>query len=152
MEQFEFETPLDCSRDGLFNFLLRPANVALIADPREGLNIVNAPEIVELGSRIEFQLMGFGLVQSAVHEIIEFTRPERLVEQQVRGPLQSWRHEHLFERVGDGVRMIDRISFAPPAGVLRFIATPERIRSRLEDGFFARQQQLERLVRTGELT
>ncbi len=48
--------------------------------------------------------------------------------------------------------MIDIIDFEPPGGLLGFIATPERITSSLEDGFFARQQQLERLIASGGLS
>lgn len=151
MARFEYETPLDCSREALFEFLLRPANVARIADPNTGLNILTAPEVVEVGSRIEFQIVGFGQVQQAVHEIVELVRPDRILEVQVQGPLKSWQHQHLFEASGGKVRMIDVIDFEPPGGVLGFIVTEARLSASLEDGFFARQQQLERLVSSGEL-
>lgn len=151
MARFEYETVLDCSRQGLFEFLLRPANVARIADPNTGLNILSAPEVVDVGSRIEFQLVGFGQVQQAVHEIVELIPPQRIVEVQVQGPLRSWHHQHLFESHGDGVRMIDIIDFQPPGGVLGLIVNEARLTATLEDGFFARQQQLEQLIARGEL-
>lgn len=151
MPRFEYETRLTCLPQSLFDFLLRPQNVARVSDPNTGLNIVAAPEVVEVGSRIHFQLMGLGQVQKAIHEIIEIDRPARILEVQVEGPVRQWRHEHLFEADEEGVRMLDLIDFEPPGGLLGFIATPARIMSSLEDGFFYRQQQLERLVRTGEL-
>jgi ligand-binding SRPBCC domain-containing protein len=151
MARFEYETVLDCSRQGLFEFLLRPANVARIADPNTGLNILSAPEVVDVGSRIEFQLIGFGQVQQAVHEIVELIRPQRIVEVQVQGPLKSWHHQHLFEANGGGVRMIDIIDFQPPGGVLGLIVNEARLSASLEEGFFARQQQLEQLIARGEL-
>lgn len=151
MARFEYETILPCSQESLFEFLLRPANVARIADPGTGLSIVSAPEIVTVGSQIEFRIMGFGQVQSAVHQITDLTRPDRIIEEQIRGPLKSWRHEHLFESHPDGVRMLDLIEFQPPGGILGFIATESRISASLDDGFFARQEQLARLVASGEL-
>jgi ligand-binding SRPBCC domain-containing protein len=151
MARFEFETRLPCPPDRLFDFLLRPQNVARISDPNTGLTIVSAPEVVAVGSRIQFQLMGYGAVQTAVHEITEVQHAARIMEVQVEGPVKSWRHQHLFEADGDGVRMLDLIEFEPPGGLLGFIATASRISSSLEDGFFYRQQELERLVASGEL-
>ena len=151
MARFEYTTRLACSRDGLFDFLLRPANVMRVSDPQTGLNIVKAPEIVEVGSQIEFQLIGFGQLQGATHEIVELSRPDRIVEVQLRGPLRSYRHEHLFEPERDGVLMVDTIEFEPPGGLLGLIANADRIIDQFEQGFFARQQQLERLVASGEL-
>jgi ligand-binding SRPBCC domain-containing protein len=152
MPRFEFETRLPCRPASLFDFLLRPQNVARISDPNTGLSIVSAPEIVEVGSRIKFQLMGYGSVQTAVHEITEVLPAARIMEVQVEGPVKAWRHEHRFEADGGGgVRMLDLIDFEPPGGLLGFIATASRISSSLEDGFFYRQQELERLVAGGEL-
>lgn len=151
MARFEYETLLPCSSQSVFDFLLRPANVAKIADPNTGLSILSGPEIVEVGSQIEFQIVVFGKIQSAVHRITELVRPEKVIEVQVSGPLKSWSQQHIYEESENGVRMIDIIDFEPPGGILGFIATAERISSSLEDGFFARQQQLERMVASGEI-
>lgn len=151
MARFEYETLLPCSPQQIFDFLLRPANVARIASPSSGLSIVSGPDVVEVGSQIAFQLVVFGRVTSAVHEITEIVRPEKVVEVQVKGPLKSWTQQHLYEVSENGVRMIDIIDFEPPGGILGFIATPDRIASSLEDGFYARQQELERLLAGGGL-
>ena len=149
--QFEYETFLPCPPHAVFDFLLRPANVARIADPGTGLSITSGPEVVDVGSQIGFQIVVFGKVQAAVHKITELVRPERVIEEQVEGPLKAWRQQHLYEESEDGVRMIDIIDFEPPGGVLGFIATPDRIIDSLEDGYFARQQNLEKLVANGEI-
>jgi ligand-binding SRPBCC domain-containing protein len=151
MAQFVYETRLACSPETLYDFLLRPANVARVADPGSGLKIVNGPEVVTIGSRIQFQIVAYGQIQNLVHEIIELDRPGRIVEKQVEGPTRSWQHLHLFEPHADGVRMIDQIDFQPPGGVLGFIATASRISDALESNFFARERELEQLVRSGEL-
>jgi ligand-binding SRPBCC domain-containing protein len=151
MARFEFETLLDCPPTAIFDYLLRPANVAKMADPSTGLKIVSGPEVVEVGSQIAFQLVVLGKVQSAVHKITELVHPSRVVEQQIQGPLKSWTQQHLYEAKGSGVRMVDIIDFEPPGGILGFIATPERISDSLEEGFYARQQRLERLVANGGL-
>lgn len=35
----------------------------------------------------------------------------------VRGPLQTWRHEHIFETVEGGTRMMDRVTFTHKPGL-----------------------------------
>jgi len=151
MARFEYETILACPPQAVFDFLLRPANVARVADPGTGLSIVSGPDVVEVGSQIGFQIVVFGKVQEAIHQITELVRPEKVIEEQIKGPLKLWRQQHLYEESEDGVRMVDVIDFEPPGGVLGFIATADRIAASLEDGFFARQQNLERLVSDGAI-
>lgn len=152
MARFEYETLLACPPEAVFNYLLRPANVARIAASSTGLSIVSGPEIIEVGSEIGFQIVVFGKVQAAVHRITDIVQPRKVVEVQIKGPLRSWTQQHLYEPHSDGVRMVDIIDFEPPGGLLGFVATEDRISSSLEDAFFERQQQLERLVATGGLT
>ncbi|MEZ6064540.1 MAG: SRPBCC family protein [Planctomycetaceae bacterium] len=151
MAQFAYETRLDCPPDVLFEFLLKPANVARVADPSTGLQIIEGPDVVTVGSRIRFQLVTYGQIQKMVHEIIAVDRPNLVVEKQIEGPTRAWEHRHLFQPAGDGVLMIDEIEFEPPGGVLGFIATPARICDSLEENFFARQRTLEQLVASGGL-
>ncbi len=151
MARFIWHTPLACSPRELYDFLAQPRNVARISDPTTGLNFVEAPEIVQTGSLIRFEIISFGQVQKAEHLIEEATPHQRIVEVQTEGPTKHWRHVHLFVPDKDGCRMTDEIEFDPPGGLLGFIATEERITATLEDNFYYRQQQLERLVAAGAL-
>jgi ligand-binding SRPBCC domain-containing protein len=54
--------------------------------------------------------------------ITEFQRPMRFVDEQVSGPFASFRHEHRFEAIPDGTRMIDQWHHVAPFGVLGRIA------------------------------
>src|SRR5580765_1770936 len=85
MPVFETSVTVDCPREQAFDFLLRPANVVLISPPELGLNFIDAPEVVSLGSRIEFKIQGYGQVQTIVHEITALDHPERITETQVQG-------------------------------------------------------------------
>jgi ligand-binding SRPBCC domain-containing protein len=48
----------------------------------------------------------------------ELERPHRFVDQQTRGPFRSFHHEHLFELTEGGTRMVDKIRFDAPLGLL----------------------------------
>ena len=151
MPQFENELWLPCGVDALFDFLLRPANVQRISDPRLGLVFETAPEIVGSGSRIAFKVQAYGVVQKLEHEVVIVERPRLIVEEQVKGPMKAWRHEHHLESKDDGVRMIDRVIFEPPGGMLGFLVKESTILDSLEDGFIHREQELRRMVQTGEI-
>lgn len=145
MPVFEASVTIDCPREQAFEFLLRPANVALISPPDLGLAFVSAPEIVELGSRIEFKIQGYGQVQTMVHEITALVHPHQITEKQIKGLFASWVHEHAFETNDRGqVVVIDRIDFKPPAGLLGMLITANRILEQLEDGFAHRHEQLQK--------
>jgi len=147
MPVFETSVTLACPRERAFNFLARPANLALIAPPELGLNFTSAPEVVELGSLIEFKIQGFGQVQTMAHEITALVPHELITETQVRGLFASWVHEHAFDTDARGdVIVIDRIDFQPPAGLLRLLITADKILEQLEDGFAHRHEQLQKLL------
>jgi len=151
MAQFENELWLPCGIDALFEFLLRPANVQRISDPRLGLVFEQAPDVVNPGSRIAFKVQAYGVVQKLEHEITAVERPRLIVEEQIKGPMKAWRHEHHFEAHDNGVKMLDRVIFQPPGGVLGFLVKESTILDGLEDGFIHREQELRRLVEHGEI-
>ncbi|NOX56420.1 MAG: SRPBCC family protein [Planctomycetes bacterium] len=146
MAVFETETVLHCSPEEAFEFLARPENLNRVTDPSVGLELVDAPERLYEGARLRLHVPGFGPAQELVHEITTFEPPHRFVERQVKGPFQSWVHEHRFEANGDGtVRLIDRVEFEPPGGLLGMLLTEDRIRRTLESSFSYRQRELKRL-------
>lgn len=147
MPVFETSVTLDCPRERAFDFLLRPANVARIAPPDLGLSFIRAPEIVELGSRLEFRIQGYGQVQTMIHEITALVHPQKIIETQVKGLFASWIHEHSFESNGRGEAVVvDRIDFRPPAGLLGLLITAAKISDQLEEGFAHRHLQLKKLL------
>jgi ligand-binding SRPBCC domain-containing protein len=151
MPIFEENLLLPVPRTVLFDFLSRPANVALISDASLGMKFAEAPEVVATGSRIIIHMMAMGQLQRATHEISVYDRPVRIVEVQVEGPMKSWRHEHLFEEVDGQTRMIDRIEYTKPGGIVGLLLTETRVTEMLEENFFQREQNLRRLIAQGKL-
>src|SRR5690606_16457703 len=64
----------------------------------------------------------FGRTWTMTSKITEWDRPHRFVDEQVRGPFESFWHEHLFTPVDDGIQLRDRVRFEAPLGVLGRIA------------------------------
>lgn len=148
MASYRTEILLAAQPEEIFDFLIRPDNVIKVTAPNSGLRPVASPDIFERGSRIELELSGFGPPQRFLYEVIEFERPNRFTETLVKGPLKSFRHEHIFETTSQGTLVIDAVEFAPPGGMLGFLVTEDRIRKGLEHGLKFRHEELGRIFGT----
>lgn len=147
MPNFETSVALACSPEAAFDFIARPENIAKISPSNVGLHFVNAPEVIEQGSRVEFKVQGWGMVQQGIHEITVVERPHRFIEHQVKGPFKLWVHEHLFSVDAEGKTLLtDLIEFEPPAGLLGMLVTKAKILDHLEDAFHHRHVQLRKLL------
>jgi ligand-binding SRPBCC domain-containing protein len=149
MARFEDQFTIQHPPAAVFDFFSVTRNHEKMSAGSLGLSFIAAPERFELGSRLEFQIQGLGQVQTAVHEIIEFERPHRYLERQIKGPMKAWRHEHLFVEDEGQTIVIDRIEFEPPGGLLGLLATESRILESLEDGIYSRNVALQRLLSAG---
>lgn len=150
MAQFETSVAIPAPAERVWDFLIRPANLTLLTPPDVGLHLLEAPERLELGSRILFKVQMSGQVQQFVHEITAFEPNEQLSEKMIKGLFGKWLHEHVVATNGDGeTTVIDRIEFEPPTGLLGFLVTKKKILEYLEEGFDHRHEQLKKLLAAG---
>jgi ligand-binding SRPBCC domain-containing protein len=149
MAQFEASIQIACPRETAFEFLSRPSNYAEISPSQMGFTLVEGPDVMIVGSRIEFQLQAMGLTQRVIHEVVHWKHPHQITLEQIRGPMRKWVHDHLLVGEGEDVVITDRIEFDPPGGMLGFVATEARILAALNSGIAERhlalKQRLESL-------
>jgi ligand-binding SRPBCC domain-containing protein len=88
------------------------------------------------GDQVTWEATHFGVRQRLTSRITEFDRPNRFVDEMVRGAFARFRHEHQFLSVPDGTDMVDIFDYASPLGPL----------GRLADGLFLRRY-MARLLR-----
>jgi ligand-binding SRPBCC domain-containing protein len=152
MPQHQTELVLDTPIRAAWDFLTTTANIPKIALPEIQLVIEDAPDQLELGSRIKFCIQVMGAIIHATHEIVEFEPCERYVEEQVEGSFASWRHEHLFRADETGGTVIrDTIDFERPGGLVGILMTEARVRKQLDEGFEHREFRLKQLLEAGEM-
>lgn len=145
MAIFEAESTVNCSLETLWDFLIRPANVAATTPPDMKLIIVQGPEVVELGSRLLLEIQAFGQSQRTMHEIVEFDPHRQFSEQQIKGPLRAWVHDHIVEELSDGAcRLVDRIRFEPPGGLVGLLMNESRLKGLLQKSFAHRYGEIKR--------
>lgn len=147
MPIFESRVPLSGPMERVFDFIIRPANMQLISPPEVQMAFIEAPEVIELGSRLVFKIHVFGQVQQFEHEIVEFQSPLRFREMAVATPMKTWIQDYILEPDDQGqVVLLNRVEFEPPGGLLGYILTPERILANLEEGFAHRREALQKAL------
>ncbi len=147
MATFQTECSVHCAPERAFEYLSTPRNFPDLALPDISLTIESAPQQFALGSRIRFAISAMGHVVRSEHEVTEFDAPLRFVETQVEGPFARWRHEHEFlPGSGGTLRIVDRIEFLPPKGLLGLMMSESRIRAQLEEGFEHRRWKLQQIL------
>ncbi|WP_375385627.1 DUF1990 family protein [uncultured Microbacterium sp.] len=69
---------------------------------------------IGLGETVTWRARHFGIWFTMTSQISSLERPDRFVDEQVRGPFRSFRHEHRFVRDGDGAVMTDTLTIESP--------------------------------------
>ncbi len=59
-----------------------------------------------------FRARHFGVTFQMTARVVALERPGRIVDEQVRGPFSSPRHERLFVAAGDETVLTDRLTIA----------------------------------------
>lgn len=147
MPEFEARVTLPHSAAEVFDFLIRPAHLLQLIPPDAGMEVLSVPEVLVLGSRLEFKITGFGQTLKLRHEVTELVSPTKMTERQLFGLFKTWTHEHVIEPDSDGqVTLIDRIEFQPPGGLLGFVITKGKVLEQLDWVFDQRNQQIRKML------
>lgn len=78
--------------------------------------------LLELGESVTWRARHFGVTQELTSRITAFDRPRHFRDEMVKGAFARIVHDHHFEPLPDGTRMIDTFDFSAPFGPLGAIA------------------------------
>ena len=70
--------------------------------------------LVNAGDTITLSAKHLGKTRVTTARVLEMNIPEKFVEEQVKGDLKSFRHEHHFKSVENGTLVIDLIEMEEP--------------------------------------
>jgi len=131
----------------LFHFLRTPANLPLLAPPELHLEVVAAPPVLELGSRVELKGRRWGMAQRSVVEITALEIDQLLIEEQHAGPFRQWKHVYRLEAVdANRTQLDDEVTFEPPGGMLGLVVTAAFVQRDLTVFFQHRNRRLLELL------
>jgi ligand-binding SRPBCC domain-containing protein len=141
VQRFAIPLPL------LFEFFRRPANIIQVAPPDLGLQLLDAPERLELGSRVTVQVTRWGFTRQIINEVIELVDDQIIVEEQRKGPLPTWRHSQKFALDGEETSVTVEIDFQTPGGMLGFFVTPAAVEADLRRAYAYREEKVKTLLK-----
>ena len=106
--------------DEVWTFFCAPGNLNSITPPDMNFEIVTGGDVkMYAGQMIEYRVEFVrGLRSLWLTEITHVRGHEYFVDEQRAGPYRLWHHEHAFETVKGGVKMIDRVTYILPFGPL----------------------------------
>ncbi len=103
------------------------------------------------GQIIEYRVEFLRGVKSLwLTEIAHVRDLQYFVDEQRIGSYRFWYHEHCFEKMADGVKMTDHVTYAPPYGILGDLVNALWIRGRLEGIFDFRFEKIKYLFGSGK--
>jgi ligand-binding SRPBCC domain-containing protein len=119
LERLDREIVVPASLTDTFAFFADVANLQRITPPWLDFSIVTPmPVEMRAGLEIAYRISLYGLPMTW-HSRIDVWEPGvSFVDRQLVGPYRWWRHEHRFEVVRDGTRVIDHVDYAPRVGWL----------------------------------
>ena len=117
-----------------WDFFSSPKNLQVITPSYLGFQIkTQLPEKMYEGLFIGYTVKPLlGIPLEWVTEITHIKENVFFVDEQRIGPYSIWHHEHHFEAIEGGVRMLDRVSYQIPLGFLGKLAHPILVEPKLK--------------------
>jgi ligand-binding SRPBCC domain-containing protein len=129
----------------LFAFFSKPKNLVQLAPPDLSLELMTGPDIMAVGARIVWKGKRWGISQQIIQEVATFDHEKLIALEQKQGPFAKWLHAHHFEASPAGTRIVERIDFEPPKGMLGFMITAKTINSDLDKLLAFRERKLKEI-------
>ena len=135
------------SLDRTFAFFSDASNLQRLTPPWLDFRIMT-PLPIEMreGTRIEYRIRLYGVPIPWASQIDVWEHGVRFVDRQLTGPYRWWRHEHRFDPVATGTRVIDEVEFVPRLAW----ATSGLVKRDVERIFTYRHEKLRELFPLGQ--
>ncbi len=105
--------------DEVFEFFSNAANLERLTPPWLNFEILSPqPIAMHPGRLIDYRLRIRGLPVRWQSEITAWNPPHDFADESRRGPYKYWRHNHRFEAVDGGTRVVDEAHYDVPGGAL----------------------------------
>ncbi len=148
MPTFERSIEIDAPIQSVYAFHLDTRNAARIASKgQEFVSIIGEFPLVEGGEvELKVKLKPLPGVQTWRGRVTELVEPTLVVDELIKGPFTSFRHEHRFSALSNGGTLLtDRIEWKLPGGIAAKAIEPI-VAKQLEKSFIERQASTKRIL------
>jgi ligand-binding SRPBCC domain-containing protein len=126
-----------------------PVSLIAITPPPVRVTIQRFDRPVRAGSRVIFRLSvgPFGVTWDGT--IAEYVDQKYFCDVQNSGPFGAWSHTHAFLAEAGGTRVIDRVEYQPPLGLIGKLIDPLLVKPSLAYLFKYREKKTRELLERG---
>lgn len=123
MPTINIETLIQASREVCFD-LSRSIDLHKVSMAGNGEEAIagRTEGLIGPGETVTWKARHFGIRQTLTSKITAFERPTFFADKMVRGAFKSFRHEHRFDAVPEGTKMIDVFTYKSPLGIIGRLA------------------------------
>jgi ligand-binding SRPBCC domain-containing protein len=122
------------------------AHLASTSATAERVIAGKAHGLLELDDEVTWEAKHLGIRQRLTAKIVAFDRPRHFRDRMVRGAFARFDHDHTFEEIDRGTRMIDDFDFDAPLGMFGMLADAIFLRRYMTRFLVARALELKRLA------
>ena len=113
--KIEIDIVFDLSRSiDLHRISTQQTNEEAIAGVTSGL--------IGMNEWVTWRARHFGVYQKLTSRITSFEKPFYFADEMEKGIFQYFKHEHIFQEIGEQTRMIDVFDYGSPLGILGKVA------------------------------
>lgn len=147
IHSFQQTQLLHMSREEAWLFFSNPQNLPILTPDWMHLRMVgDLAETIYEGMLIKQKikpLLGIPLTWET--EITEIEEYVYFIDEQRVGPYKLWQHEHRLHETSNGIKLIDRLHYALPCGLLGELVHQLTVKRKITEVFAYRYKTLEQL-------
>ena len=140
MLHFQYSTLINASVEAVWRFHEREDILQILTPPWQPVQVIRREGGLDVGAITEFRLFlgPIPITWLALH--VECQEYKIFADQQVKGPMKSWLHCHIFTQENGQTRLTDSIEYAIPGGQIAELLLGWWVEARLRDMFRYRHQ------------
>lgn len=102
-----FHSTIPASTSEIFSYLSNAGSFERLAPPWENVELISRDRHLEAGSQTRFSMRMFGVRTEWLSEHVEYEPQTLIVDMQIEGPFDYWRHMHRFRQVSKNETLMD---------------------------------------------
>lgn len=135
---------IDAPVEAVWAFHERPDVLEQLTPPWQPVKIKRREGGLEVGAESEFLIFLGPLPIRWLARHVAYEKYRLFTDEQVKGPLRHWTHQHHFIPEGDKTRLTDAIAFSLPGGLLMNLLAGWIVQAQLESLFRYRHEVTQR--------